>query len=182
MSEGCRQQQDDRQLALLPTTLRQGDEEAGLSREVGALRGLLARVAPQLEELVGVKQQMCHLLSVLQPGVVLWQHTVLQLCTSLCCKKLIGYCFFLFLFGLVPFVWCLSHVWLHLTPPMHICWCLVSSRHGNLVAQSCTFRLAVAGEAYATSCTSPPLYSIPGNGTGFSQLVHHQVAQKGCVL
>ncbi|KAL0052317.1 hypothetical protein WJX82_000133 [Trebouxia sp. C0006] len=63
-----RQQQDDRQLALLPTTLRQGDEEAGLSREVGALRGLLARVAPQLEELVGVKQQMCHLLSVLQPG------------------------------------------------------------------------------------------------------------------
>ncbi|KAL0036673.1 hypothetical protein WJX79_005237 [Trebouxia sp. C0005] len=60
-------QQDDRQLALLPT-IRQGDDEAGLSQEVGALRGLLARVAPQLEELVGVKQQMSHLLSALQPG------------------------------------------------------------------------------------------------------------------
>ena len=68
---GCRHQQDDRQLALLPTTSGQGDDEAGLSQEVGALRGLLARVAPQLEELVGVKQQMSHLLSVLQPGMVL---------------------------------------------------------------------------------------------------------------
>lgn len=68
-SVGCRHQQDDRQLALLPTTSRQGDDEAGLSQEVGALRGLLARVAPQLEELVGVKQQMSHLLSVLQPGM-----------------------------------------------------------------------------------------------------------------
>ncbi len=70
MSVGCRQQQDDRQLALLPTTSRQGDDGAGLSQEMGALRGLLARVAPQLEELVGVKQQMSHLLSVLQPGMV----------------------------------------------------------------------------------------------------------------
>ncbi|KAL0021307.1 hypothetical protein WJX77_002019 [Trebouxia sp. C0004] len=63
-----RHQQDDRQLGLLPTTSRQGDDEAGLSQEVGALRGLLARVAPQLEELVGVKEQMSHLLSMLQPG------------------------------------------------------------------------------------------------------------------
>ncbi len=77
ISVRCRHQQDDRQLALLPTTSRQGDDEAGLSQEVGALRGLLARVAPQLEELVGVKQQMSHLLSVLQPGVVLRQHTIL---------------------------------------------------------------------------------------------------------
>lgn len=73
---GCRHQQDDRQLALLPT-IRQGDDEAGLSQEVGALRGLLARVAPQLEELVGVKQQMSHLLSALQPGMVLWQNIIL---------------------------------------------------------------------------------------------------------
>ncbi len=71
ISVGCRPQQDERQLALLPTTSRQADDEAGLSQEVGALRGLLARVAPQLEELVGVKQQISHLLSVLQPGMVL---------------------------------------------------------------------------------------------------------------
>ncbi len=55
------------ELALVPSAAGQGGEEAGLMQEVGALRGLLARVAPQLEELAGVKQQMAQILSVLQP-------------------------------------------------------------------------------------------------------------------
>lgn len=63
----CRHQ-DERQLALVPGPIGQAGEEAGLQQEVGALRGLLARVAPQLEELAGVKHQMAQLLSLLQPG------------------------------------------------------------------------------------------------------------------
>lgn len=57
-------------LALVPAqqTSGQGAEQTGLLEEVGALRGLLARVAPQLEDLAGVKQQMAQLVSVLLPG------------------------------------------------------------------------------------------------------------------
>ena len=57
-------------LALVPAqqTTGQGAEQTGLLEEVAALRGLLARVVPQLEDLAGVKQQMAQLLSVLLPG------------------------------------------------------------------------------------------------------------------
>lgn len=41
---------------------------ARLEQEVTALKGLLQRVAPQLDELAGLKQQMGRLISVLQPG------------------------------------------------------------------------------------------------------------------
>lgn len=41
---------------------------AGLVQEVAALRGLLQRVAPHLDELAGLKQQMGQLMSALQPG------------------------------------------------------------------------------------------------------------------
>ena len=63
-----RRHHNERQLALAPGPIGQGGEEAGLYQEVGALRGLLARVAPQLEELAGVKHQMALLLSLLQPS------------------------------------------------------------------------------------------------------------------
>ena len=57
-------------LALVPAepAVRQGGAETGLVQEVAALRGLLGRVAPQIEELAGMKQQMAQLMTVLQPG------------------------------------------------------------------------------------------------------------------
>ena len=42
--------------------------EATLTAEVAALKGLLAPVAPQLQELAGMKQQMRQLLTLLQPA------------------------------------------------------------------------------------------------------------------
>ena len=57
-------------LALLlpsPSPGQQGDG-AGLGQEVAALKGLLQRVAPQLDELADLKQQMGRLMSALEPG------------------------------------------------------------------------------------------------------------------
>ena len=57
-------------LALLQPPLSAGQQGsgAGLGQEVAALKGLLQSVAPQLDELAGLKQQMGHLMSLLQPG------------------------------------------------------------------------------------------------------------------
>ena len=55
-------------MQIPPSTGQQQGEREGLGQEVAALKGLLQRVAPQLEELAGLKQQMGRLMSVLQSG------------------------------------------------------------------------------------------------------------------
>lgn len=55
-------------MQIPPSTGQQQGEREGLGQEVVALKGLLQRVAPQLDELAGLKQQMGRLMSVLQSG------------------------------------------------------------------------------------------------------------------
>lgn len=59
-------------LVMVPVTgatAAQSSTEAALADELAGLKALLASVAPQLQELVGIKQQMGQLLSLLQPGI-----------------------------------------------------------------------------------------------------------------
>lgn len=55
-----------------------GPSEVALVEEVTALKALLASVAPQLQELAGMKQQMGQLLTLLQPATAGQQETYLQ--------------------------------------------------------------------------------------------------------
>ena len=57
-------------LALIPAQPSAGHPDTGaeLVQEVAALKGLLQKVAPQLDELAGMKQQMTQLMSALRPG------------------------------------------------------------------------------------------------------------------
>lgn len=58
-------------LALMTVTqpAAPSSTEGTLPAEVAALKGLLAHVTPQLQELTGMKQQMGQLLTLLQPGI-----------------------------------------------------------------------------------------------------------------
>ena len=64
----CRlQTQHEPESSALASAGQQGNT-AELGQDVAALQGWLQRVAPQLDELAGLKQQMGRLISILQPG------------------------------------------------------------------------------------------------------------------
>ena len=73
-------------LAIVPVgqpSAAPSPSEVALVEEVIALKALLASVAPQLQELAGMKQQMGQLLTLLQPATAGQQETLLPCATVL---------------------------------------------------------------------------------------------------